>query len=213
MIKKVLITILGFFAVGALIGFAFSWAGSRDLVGPGEKLETEAGKVMVPENRIPDDFAGLLAAPAITLLPNHTASDPVRSDITRDDVEALLAVWENMTDRKNYEKRVEKIVPSQSNGTVLRRSDSVDLPGACALAQCAGHFEWVRGSFGNMKVETVEGSHAHVTGQGAVTYRGDREFNPRAGVSYVRYYGLLLKKEDGKWLLERAAAETGAPLN
>jgi hypothetical protein len=216
MFKKLLWGYLGFIVFILLLAVAFNTLGAKsvDDLGLGSDGQISA-------ERVPQNFSELWTAPAVALLPNRTPErlETSRGGVSVEQVEALLARWENFSPRRQaraeYLNRPDpylqavRSISTEGQDSLYRRLDSADPPGVCSAPSCQAGLRWVKGSFGGLEIRNYQANQAYVTGYGVATYQANvPETSPYQGQSFYRSYGLLLTKDRGRWLLTRAAAET-----
>jgi hypothetical protein len=88
-------------------------------------------------------------------------------------------------------------------GNIENRVDSTDPAGVCP--ECPNGMEVIPGSVSFSIIESGN-NQAYLVGQSLVTYLSGLAFNPRDQLIYQRKYGLLLHKQNGQWLVDRATA-------
>jgi hypothetical protein len=191
---------------------------------PLQKVETEDGtRYLVPESRVPQTFEERDVAAALTLLPSRIPEldsqpeapvpDEERAGIIQG-VEDFLTGWETYSpgSLRIYEQSFEGTAEPSSVTELGQRIDSEDPDGACADMGCTLGSLWVDGS-PQLRILDWSGDRAYVTGYGTIQYGPIGSLDNRAGQYWTRAYGLLLRNEDGRWLVERAASENVAPLD
>jgi len=220
--------LLAFIAIFLLLAVAlviiFFAVGQREI--GNSILKSEQGRLVVADDQRPKTFPQRRQAPAVTLLPGKGPLPVVSGDIDSQDIEPLLAAWENFSPKKiaerqhrrgsdPYRQQVKRIAADSNSADVLyRRLDSSDLPGLCPEKQCSAGWQWVPGSFGGLQLHDYRPPFAYLTGYGLVRYQADQQrSDQRQGQIYYRAYGLLVDNSSGSWRLQRAAAEIVQPVD
>jgi hypothetical protein len=215
---------LALFALALAIGWLFRSSLLSHVLANGFKTSTNsrgAQVLVVPDNRIPKSGLAAAGAPALSLLPSHwesgSNSDGVLvPDRERSAIGAALQVflprWETFKagswlSYKSWQSSLRPLV-SATNVNVLDRSESTDIEQICPHPPCTVSQTWFAGypHDGSFALRADDGSTAFVTAYGLV-----RLHDPRGevdGKTTVREYGLVLRKHNGRWLVDRAVAES-----
>jgi len=194
-----------------------------------QRLEMRDGKLIVPADRIPQNFDERVDAPAISLLPGHSATEVEAAPVStgqqnslEESVTGFLKSWETFSPRATgaaiaankpdpYQSSLQPYVDSDSLSDVINRVDSIDPTGVCPV--CTLGSQWVESDIGSsLTVNDYDGTQAYVTVNGLVEYTGDQQFNSLAGSTYFRSYGLILRRQGDSWLITRAVGESEGPV-
>lgn len=171
-------------------------------------------EVAVAPEAVPGSMGERYSAPALALLPNKTGYPEMKKVISSPDTEEVRAVverflreWETYKPGDiSYDRRISGFVSPERRASVLARTDAVDPPGACPEAFCDRGSRWFEQDFERSSfLIDSNPEEAYFVAYGAVIY-GNKDVQES---SASRSYGLLLRKSpQGKWLVERVAAES-----
>lgn len=223
--RRALLITLGCLGFLVLLAIIFLALGQKQITSGLLQTENDSGQLVVDSEYWPQTTAQRYQAPAAALLPGKTDQPVVSGEINSTDIEPLLAAWESFSpqDIANqryrrgsdpYRRALAQVASEQSIDQLYNRQDASDFPQLCPGRGCSAGWRWQPGSFGRLRIHAYQPNEAYVTGYGIVRYRADRpQIDNRHQQLYYRAYGLLLNKSDGSWRLQRAAAETVAPLD
>jgi hypothetical protein len=224
------VLLLGLLAL-TLVGIVISTGNGGDEQAPGPKLEVrevqdpehaaDDYEVIVPAERIPENMDQRLSAAAIALIPNHAGFPEARGEVTvspaeerriKGSLERALQSWETYLPRDGYRDRYRKkmapLTVPEALLSISERRDSNDAPGVCPQTSCRIGSRWYRpGAISSFLID-LEGSRAYLVAYGAIVYRGDKALGATAAGSSERAYGVIMRQDNGQWLLERIAAES-----
>ena len=227
--KPLAYLIVGGFLVLVVILASSLFSGSNEAEGPPLQVQrvedpehaADDFQIVVPEDRIPTTMDERMTTAPLSLLPNHAGFPEARGEVTlpaRDreeigrDLEKALSTWETYLPsdghRDRYRKRIEPLVAADSLEALVERRDSNDAPGVCPQTYCLIGSQWYRKGAISWFVIDSSVDQVYIVAYGAVLYRGDPDADSRAGGSSDRSYGVIMRRGDNKWLLERVAAES-----
>lgn len=187
------------------------------------------GRWVLPSSQVPDDAEGLMVGPALALIPARREDSPSDSGqvsgkdraMIANSISGFLGEWEtfnpnriqvaSLKGRPNpYKERLRGYVTFDSLNEIASRDDASDPPGVCIY--CYAGLTWVGAGDieSSMKISDHEGSRAYAAVSGIVKYTPvPGALNPRSSQHIARSYGLIMKKESNRWLVERAATDEG----
>ena len=185
-----------------------------------EKVQTNDGlEYLVPESRVPETFDERMEAAALSLLPSRVpelenTSPPAippaeERAITRASVRFLKS-WESFAaaDPDSYTNNLTPLTASDYRSEILDRVDSTEPAEVCPGNDCLLGSTMIDDA-PPVQIIDWNGSEAFVVGSGFVAYSLNR-LSRYSGQFWSRSYGLLLQKEDQRWVVSRAAAENTA---
>jgi hypothetical protein len=215
-------------------------SGLVEAKGPRDSFKASTGTVfLVPSDAIPKTQAERYTAPSSALLPDRwaTSADADEqvgpgADVAKipyadrqlliADVQSFLTAWETfkppdvgteLTAPAAYVARIAPWVEPGYLSQVANRIDDAQGDGVCPDAGCTVGSTFDSTDLWSMSnVRYYDGASAYVTAYGDVTYTADSPENPLEGAVFQRTYGLLLRLENGRWLVTRAAAASDGPI-
>lgn len=209
--------------------------------GPRDSYQPQKTTVyLYPQNAIPTTQAERYNAPAQALLPdrwatNQNADQEVgpSQDVAQisytdrvqlvDAVQNFLSLWETFTpptsaqDLAGPQAYVTKLQPWVDPGAlsdIVNRVDNAQGDGICPNFGCSVGSTFIsKNLWDSTNVRYYNSTNAYVTAFGDVTYKALSPLNPLNGATFERTYGLLLRLENGRWLVTRAAAASDGPIS
>lgn len=225
-VKVAVLVALGIAGIAFLLSIVVDWNVIDN------KFKIVGDSVLVEDRFAPKSTADAEDAPTISLLPNRTSKNAVPTITSRSDARDIAAAvgpflrrWETFDPSRAvvtvhgnpYRSALAPYVSRARLGAVTAREESMDPPGVCTGYSserfCVVASEWVGPNdiTDAITIHDLDDNSAYVTLHGVVRYRGDPDRAPRPHLletPYFRAYGLYLTKDDGRWQVVRAAAET-----
>lgn len=177
---------------------------------------TEGEMVVVAPEKVPQTMRDRQEAPSIALLPHRTGYPEMQGEKTLPPGEAeeiknfageFLRIWETYkTGDRSYKQRLLPFVEKESLLSIASRVDSADQPDVCPENGCTKGSVWYDSKNFADSAFLVDWQEpfVYLVAYGAISYEQAGE--PHG--STERAYGLIMRKSDSGWVVERVAAES-----
>lgn len=173
----------------------------------------------VTDAKTPRTYEERLTASSLAIIPERQTQPDAPIIVTEAErqpiahlLDDFIPAWETFSpgeDTSAYRSRIQQYAVPGTAGLIAER-DGANQPaeiGICATCTTGSTFDRNIAPGDLMTIRELTGDRAYVTTQGVIAYTG----GSRSGQAARRTYALLLERIDGKWLVQRVAADTLGP--